>query len=129
MKLVDIGRPERMKYLKNIVLTLAHASVFMYLPNIYGDISHLMSLKEGVNATNEILHTYAYTLGKWTALFSIGGLLTYQRRYEFLDLSNRLAIRMRNALYTQTLHSNIYKHSNSSQQYLYHLVNDIKTVS
>lgn len=38
-------------------------------------------------------------------------------------------MRMRNVLYKQTLERNIYKRSNSSQQYLYHLVNDIRTVS
>ncbi len=80
-KLIQIAKPEQSKYVKNLVLTLAHASIFMYLPNIYGDISQLMNLKEGVNTTNEILHTYGYTLGKWTALFGTAGLLTYQRRY------------------------------------------------
>lgn len=101
----------------------------MYLPKIYGDISHLMALKEGIQPTAEILQTYAYSLGKWATLFGAAGLLTYQRRYEFLDISNRLAMRMRNALYKETLDSNIYRRSNSSQQYLYHLTTDIKTVS
>lgn len=50
-KLVQMALPERNKYLKNVALTLAHATIFMYLPNIYGDINMLMNLKQGINTT------------------------------------------------------------------------------
>ena len=34
-------------------------------------------------------------MGKWSVVFGLIGVFTYMRRYDFLDISNRIGIRMR----------------------------------
>jgi hypothetical protein len=40
-----ICRPELKKYIFCGIITALHASAFMYLPHVYGDIDELMKMK------------------------------------------------------------------------------------
>lgn len=82
-KVWDICKPELPKYLFNSILTLLHAGMFMYLPNIYSDINYLMSLKVTTMPASEIYYAYLIMTSKWAALFGAMGILTYRRRYYF----------------------------------------------
>lgn len=53
----------------------------MYLPNIYGDINYLMTLKISEVPQDILLQTYALKIGKWAGIFGALGGLTYLRRY------------------------------------------------
>ena len=66
---------------------------------------------------------------KWSVIFGVMGVLTYRRRYEFLDISNRISVRLRSTLYKQILQRDFYKNSEIPQTFVHHLITDIKTVS
>lgn len=55
----------------------------MYLPNIYGDLNYLMSLKLSTVPATEIYAAYLTMTTKWAFLFGFLGALTYRRRYFF----------------------------------------------
>jgi hypothetical protein len=71
----------------------------MYLPNIYTDINNLMAMTLETHTMEAINHAYLLMGGKWTAIFTLMGILTYQRRVQFLDISNRIGVRMRMVLF------------------------------
>lgn len=50
-------------------------------------------------------------------------------RYEFLDISNRISVRLRNVMYKQILQRDFYKQHEIPQTFVHHLITDIKTVS
>jgi hypothetical protein len=79
-KVWNICKPELPKYMFNSVLTLIHAGMFMYLPNIYGDLTYLMSLKLSTVPATEIYTAYLMMTSKWAVLFGALGALTYRRR-------------------------------------------------
>ena len=68
-------------------------------------------------------------MGKWSVVFALIGILTYKRRYDFLDISNRIGIRMRTTLFKKMLESDFYKKNTLFQTYLHHLVADVQTIS
>ena len=115
--------------MKNSVVTLIHAGLFMYLPNIYSDINHLMELKISVLSQEAILQEYGFTMGKWAVIFGSLGILTYVRRFDFLDISNRIAVRMRSIAFEKILNSHYYRHNTQFQTLVHHTINDIKVVS
>ena len=92
-------------------MTIAHAAVFMYLPSIYGDLNSLMELKLSAVPASSIISEYAMMTAKWSVIFGVMGVLTYRRRYEFLDISNRISVRLRSTLYKQILQRDFYKNS------------------
>jgi ABC-type bacteriocin/lantibiotic exporter with double-glycine peptidase domain len=57
------------------------------------------------------------------------GTLTYLRRYEFLDVSNRISVRFRTVLYNHILSNDFYRRSQYAQACVHHLVTDVKSVS
>ena len=75
------------------------------------------------------MSTYALTVGKWAAIFGTLGSLTYLRRYEFLDVSNRISVRFRTVLYNHILNSDLYRRNQEAQACVHHLVTDVKSVS
>ena len=80
-KLLDICKPEYKKYIKCGIITLLHASAFMYLPNIYGDINTLMEIRVSTSSYQTIYETYGFIIAKWATIFGSLGALTYLRRY------------------------------------------------
>lgn len=50
-------------------------------------------------------------------------------RFEFLDISNRISVRLRNTMYKQILQRDFYKQHEIPQTFVHHLITDIKTVS
>lgn len=68
-------------------------------------------------------------MGKWSVVFGLIGFLTYRRRYDFLDISNRIGIRMRLVLFKQLMNSDLYKKNTAFQTYLHHIVTDVQTIS
>ena len=42
-------------------------------------------------------------MGKWSIVFGLIGLFTYMRRFDFLDISNRIGIRMRTVAFKKIL--------------------------
>lgn len=80
-KIFEICRPEFKKYAKNGIVTMIHAGLFMYLPTIYADISHLMELKVSVVGSDALWWEYGTKMGKWTLYFATLGFLTYWRRF------------------------------------------------
>ena len=97
--MMSICKPELPKYLSNGAITLVHSAIFMYLPNIYNDLSTLMEMTLQTHSVAEINQTYLLMGGKWAILFTILGVLTYRRRVQFVDISNRIATRMRIVLF------------------------------
>jgi hypothetical protein len=75
----------------------------MYLPNIYTDINLLLMLKVSAVDKSLIYFEYGMYMGKWSVIFGLIGVLTYWRRYDFLDISNRLGIRMRTVAFKKIL--------------------------
>lgn len=104
-KIIQICRPELKKYLTNGIITLLHSGLFMYLPNIYGDLNSLMEMKSSNMEQAVIFHEYGMVLGKWSVIFALMGVFTYWRRYDFLDISNRIAIRMRTVAFRKIMES------------------------
>lgn len=117
------------KYAYCGVITLFHAGAFMYLPHIYDDINSLMALKIGEVSQQVLLETYALKIGKWAGIFGALGTLTYLRRYEFLDVSNRIGVRFRTVLYNHILSGDFYRNNQHAQACVHHLVTDVKAVS
>lgn len=111
------------------MIALLHAGAFMYLPNIYGDIETLMGLRISSTSQEIILKTYALMIGKWAGIFGGLGSLTYLRRYEFLDLSNKISVRFRTVLYSHILNNDFYRKSQYAQACVHHLVTDVKALS
>jgi hypothetical protein len=111
------------------VITLLHAAAFMYLPNIYEDINFLMTLKISEVPQDLLLQTYALKIGKWAGIFGALGGLTYLRRYEFLDVSNRISVRFRTVMYSHILNSDFYRSNQYAQACVHHLVTDVKSLS
>ena len=77
----------------------------MYVPNIYGDINYLMELKISNMEQAAILSEYGMILGKWSVVFGLMGIFTYWRRFDFLDISNRIGIRMRTVAFRKIMES------------------------
>ena len=50
-------------------------------------------------------------------------------RYEFLDISNRISVRLRNVMFKQILQRDFYKNNEIPQTFVHQLITDIKTVS
>lgn len=75
----------------------------MYLPNIYGDINYLLELKVSAVDRAVILSEYGMVMGKWSVVFGLLGMFTYWRRFDFLDISNRIGVRMRSAAFKKIL--------------------------
>ncbi len=128
-KLWGICRPELKKYIVCGAITLVHAGFFMYLPNIYNDINLLTALNVDTTPSDVLLQQYAIKITKWAAIFGSLGTLTYLRRYEFLDVSNKISVRFRTVLYNHILSSDLYRHSSNAQACVHHLVTDVKAVS
>ena len=128
-KIIEICKPELRKYLSNGVITLLHSGLFMYLPNIYGDINFLMEMKISHMDQAVILSEYATILGKWSVIFGLMGVFTYWRRFDFLDISNRIGIRMRTIAFRRIMESDFYRTNLQHQTYLHHVITDIQTVS
>ena len=42
-------------------------------------------------------------MGKWSVVFGLIGVFTYWRRYDFLDISNRIGIRMRTVAFKKIM--------------------------
>ena len=101
----------------------------MYLPKVYTDINYLMDLKVSNLPQTKILYEYGLMMGKWSFVFALIGVLTYKRRYDFLDISNRIGIRMRTTLFKKMLESDLYKRNALFQTYLHHLIADVQTIS
>jgi hypothetical protein len=68
-------------------------------------------------------------IGKWAGIFSALGTLTYLRRYEFLDVSNKISVRFRTVLYSHILSKDYYRRSQFAQACVHHIVTDVKSVS
>lgn len=68
-------------------------------------------------------------MGKWSVIFGLIGLFTYWRRYDFLDISNRIGIRMRTIAFKKIMESDLYKKNALHQTYLHHMITDIQTIS
>ena len=68
-------------------------------------------------------------MGKWSLIFGALGILTYWRRFDFLDISNRIGVRMRAVAFQKILESNFYRHNTQFQTYVHHNINDIRAVS
>jgi hypothetical protein len=128
-KLWGICRPELKKYLLCGAITLLHAGTFMYLPNIYDDINALMALNIDTTPQDLLIQTYAFKIAKWAGIFGTLGALTYLRRYEFLDVSNKISVRFRTVLYNHILNSDLYRRNSHAQACVHHLVTDVKSVS
>lgn len=128
-RIYQICLPEKAKYLTNGLITLLHSALFMYLPKIYGDINYLMELKISNMDQAALLTEYGFIFGKWSVVFGLMGLFTYWRRFDFLDISNRIAIRMRTVAFRKILDSDFYRSTLQHQTYLHHLITDIQTVS
>ena len=112
---MQICKPELPKYISNGILTLVHAGIFMYLPNIYHDLTTLMEMSLQTHSASAINEAYFLIGGKWTALFSFLGVLTYRRRVQFVDISNRIATRMRIVLFSQILNRDFFKKHEMTQ--------------
>ena len=78
---------------------------------------------------NVLLQAYAWKISKWAGIFGSLGTLTYLRRYEFLDVSNRISVRFRTVLYNHILSNDFYRRSQYAQACVHHLVTDVKSVS
>lgn len=68
-------------------------------------------------------------MGKWACIFGLIGVFTYWRRYDFLDISNRIGIRLRSVAFKKILESDLYRKNVLFQTYLHHLITDVQTVS
>jgi hypothetical protein len=68
-------------------------------------------------------------VGKWAIVFGLIGVLTYWRRYDFLDISNRIGIRLRSIAFKKMLESDLYKKNTLFQTYLHHMITDVQTIS
>ena len=68
-------------------------------------------------------------MGKWSVVFGLIGVFTYLRRYDFLDISNRIGIRMRTIAFKKIMESDLYKKNNMFQTYLHHIITDVQTIS
>ena len=77
----------------------------MYLPHIYQDINYLMELKVSVVEQQVLFSEYVYIMGKWATVFTLMGIFTYWRRFDFLDITNRIAVRMRAIAFRKILNS------------------------
>ncbi len=97
-----ICKPESASYMKTIGLTLLHASLFMYLPQVYTDINYLMSLTREIGDA-ALFMQYGIIVSKWAAIFGSLSFLTYNRRFHFLDISNKIGNRLRAVVYQKTL--------------------------
>jgi len=128
-KLWAICKPELKKYIFCGVITVLHAGAFMYLPNIYNDINELMALNINQVPQEVLLQTYALKVSKWAGIFGSVGYLTYLRRYELIDVSNRISVRFRTVLYNHILSNDSYRRSQYAQACVHHLVTDVKSVS
>ena len=104
-KILSICKPEYKKYFSNGIITLLHSALFMYLPKIYGDLNYLMEMKISHLDRATIISEYALVLGKWSVVFGLMGIFTYWRRFDFLDISNRIGIRMRTVAFRQIMES------------------------
>ena len=76
-----------------------------------------------------LLKNYAWKIAKWGGIFGSLGTLTYMRRYEFLDVSNRISVRFRTVLYNHILSNDLYRRSQYAQACVHHLVTDVKSLS
>lgn len=101
----------------------------MYLPNIYTDINQLMALRISSVPSDVLLQTYAMKIGKWAGIFGALGTLTYLRRYQFLDVSNRISVRFRTVLYSHILNNDFYRRNQYAQACVHHIVTDVKSLS
>lgn len=101
----------------------------MFLPSAFTDIQHLMSLKVSTVGQSALLWEYGLAMGKWGMFFALLGSLTYYRRFNILDLSNRIGIRMRSVLFKKILNSDMYKKNAEFQSYLHHMMADVQQVS
>jgi hypothetical protein len=90
-------------------MTIIHSAFFMYLPNIYSDIDHLLSLRVSTMDKAMLTNEYLMVYGKWSVLICLVGVLNYWRRYNFLDISNRIGIRMRTIAFHKVMQSELYK--------------------
>lgn len=81
----------------------------MVLPSAFTDIQHLMSIKVSAVGQSTLLWEYGMTLGKWSMFFALLGSLSYYRRFNILDLSNRIGIRLRSILFKRILNTDMYK--------------------
>ena len=68
-------------------------------------------------------------MAKWAVIFGSLGTLTYLRRYEFLDVSNRIAVRFRTVLYNHILNGEFFRKNQLAQTYVHHLVTDVRAIS
>jgi len=68
-------------------------------------------------------------MGKWSVVFGLIGVFTYWRRYDFLDISNRIGIRMRTVAFKKIMESDLYKKNANFQSYLHHIVTDVQNIS
>lgn len=106
-----------------------HSALFMYLPKIYTDINYLLELKASKMDRAMILTEYAMVMGKWSVIFGLIGVLTYWRRYDFLDISNRIGIRLRTVAFRKIMDSDLYRKNASFQTYLHHIITDVRAIS
>ena len=44
-------------------------------------------------------------MGKWATVFAFMGIFTYWRRFDFLDITNRIAVRMRAIAFRKIMQS------------------------
>ncbi len=68
-------------------------------------------------------------MGKWSVVFGLIGVFTYWRRYDFLDISNRIGIRMRTVAFKKIMESDLYRKNTNFQSYLHHIVTDVQNIS
>ena len=68
-------------------------------------------------------------MGKWATVFMFMGIFTYWRRFDFLDISNRIAVRMRAIAFRKILDSEFYRRNVQFQTYIHHIITDVQTVS
>ena len=104
-----IIRPESRRFIANCVLTLVSSGIFMYLPNVFTDIQALLALNINTLPASEIWQQYLITTSKWMGIFGVSMLITYKRRFYFMDISNRIASRLRYVFYKKLLESDLYR--------------------
>ncbi|XP_051912596.1 ATP-binding cassette sub-family B member 10, mitochondrial-like [Hippocampus zosterae] len=135
--LLTIIRPERRKYVKAACLSAFHAGLFMLLPNVFTDLTallehrlHAAPLTQLQQAENlAVYQDYASKAAKWTVYFGVVGTVTYKRRYEFIELTNRVGHRLRAAMFGQLVRKNAYAGKEVEAGYVHHLVTDVKAIS
>ncbi|CAD8066234.1 unnamed protein product [Paramecium sonneborni] len=128
MNLLKLMIPEKRYYVIGITVAGLNSALLLYLPQVTTDIAKLQELKYDQENKQKSQQTNIYYHLKWGGVCLLGMFLGGARRFLNTQISNRVGMRMRYAMF-QKLMSTRESQQLHSQQLVHKLSNDVSLVS